>query len=75
MSTFLLYYWISLGAIVLLTAIIKIFFRINDEDVSISYVVFIVFLGAIPYVNFLVAFILITMVVIGIFEEYITPKY
>lgn len=75
MSIFWLVYWITLGTIVLLTAIIGIFFRIDDEDVSISYIVLTDFLGAIPCANILVGLVLVIMVLLGIFEEDLTPKY
>lgn len=75
MSTFWLIYWITLGVIVLLTAIIGIFFDIYGEPVSISYIVLCDFLGAIPGANVLVGFVLIFAVLCGIFEEDLEPKY
>ena len=75
MSIFWLVYWITLGTIVLLTAIIGIFFQIDDEDISISYIILADFLGAIPCANILVGLVLIIMALFGIFEGDLTPKY
>ena len=75
MSTFWIIYWVTLGVVVLFTAIIGIFFKVDGEDVSISYIVLADFLGAIPGANILVALIFIIMIMIGIFEGDLDPKY
>lgn len=75
MSTFWIIYWVTFGVVVLLTAIIGIFFEIDGEPVSISYIVLCDFLGAIPGANVLVGLVLIIMILIGIFEEDLDPKY
>lgn len=75
MSTFWLIYWVTFGVIVFFTAIIGIFFEVDGENVSISYIVLVDFLGAIPVANVLVALGLIYMIMSGIFDGDLDPKY
>lgn len=75
MSTFWIIYFVTLGVVVFFTAIIGIFFQVDGEDVSISYIVLADFLGAVPGANILVALVLIIMIMIGIFEGDLDPKY
>lgn len=75
MSTFWIAYWITFGAIFVLTGVIALLFELDDEPISVSYVVLMDILGAIPAANFLVGTALIILILIGVCEEDLTPKY
>lgn len=75
MSTFWLIYLITTCAIILLTAVVSIFFKLDREDISISYIVLTDFIGAIPCVNILVCIVLVILLMIGMSDGDLEPKY
>ena len=75
MSTFWLIYLITTGVIILLTALVSIFFKLDGEEFSISYIVLTDFLGAIPGVNVLVCIVLVILLIIGMCDGDLDPKY
>ncbi len=75
MSTFWLIYLITTGAIILLTAHVSIFFKLDGEAISISYIVLTDFIGAIPCANILVCIVLVILIMIGMSDGDLEPKY
>lgn len=75
MSTFWLIYLITLGAIVVISALVAVLFEYDGDDISISYVILCDVLGAIPIANFIVGIALIVMCLCGIADGDLEPKY
>jgi hypothetical protein len=75
MSIFWIIYFITLGSIILLTGVIAFLFNYDDNPISISYVVLVDLLGAIPCANILCGIAFIVMVLIGLADEDLTPKF
>ena len=75
MSTFWLIYWITLGAIVVISALVAILFEYDGDDISISYIILCDVLGAIPIANWLIGGALIIMCLIEMCEGGLEPKY
>lgn len=75
MSTFWLVYLITVGSVLLISAVIAIFFEYDGDPISISYIVLCDLLGAIPIANFIVGIALIIMCLCGIADGDLEPKY
>lgn len=75
MSTFWLIYLITLGAIVVISALVAILFEYDGDDISISYVILCDVLGAIPIANFIIGAALISICLVEMSEGDLEPKY
>lgn len=75
MSIFWIIYFVTLGSIILLICVIALLFDYDDGPISISYVVLAVILCAIPCVNFGCGLLIISLVVVSIVSEDLTPKF
>jgi hypothetical protein len=69
-------YFVSLGVVILFTALTKLLFTYNGgEEFNITHIIVLDFIAAIPFVGTLEAFILICLIFIGIAEGELEPKY
>ena len=75
MSTFWLSYLITLGAIIIISALVAVLFEYDGDDVSISYVILCDVLGAIPIANYIIGVALIIMCLCDIADGDLEPKY
>lgn len=75
MSTFWLTYLITLGAIIVISALVAVLFEYDGDDISISYVILCDVLGAIPIANFIVGAALIIMCLMAMGDGDLEPKY
>ena len=75
MSTFWLSDLITLGAIIVISALVAVLFEYDGDDVSISYVILCDVLGAIPIANYIIGVALIIMCLMAMCDGDLEPKY
>lgn len=76
MSGLWITYFISLGVVILFTALTKLLFTYDcGEEFNITHVIILDLMSAIPFVGTLEAFILICLIFNGIVEGDLEPKY
>lgn len=75
MSTFWLTYLITLGAIIVISALVAVLFEYDGDDISISYVILCDVLGAIPIANYIIGLALIIMCLMAMGDGDLEPKY
>lgn len=75
MSTFWLTYLITLGAIIVISALFAVLFEYDGDDISISYVILCDVLGAIPIANYIIGLALIIMCLMAMADGGLEPKY
>ena len=69
-------YFVSLGVVIIFTALIKLFFTYGGgEEFNITYIIVMDLIGAVPFVGTLEAFILLCLVFVGIVAGDLEPKY
>lgn len=76
MSGLWITYFVSLGVVILFTALAKLLFTYNDgEEFNITHIIILDLIAAIPFVGTLEAFILICLIFIGVVGGELEPKY
>lgn len=69
-------YFVSLGVVIIFTALTKSLFTYNGGDeFNITHIIVLDLIAAIPFVGTLEAFILICLIFIGIVDGNLEPKY
>lgn len=75
MSTFWIIYFITLGAIFLLSVLLRVFFTLDGDEIPFAYLFLSFFLSAIPAANILVGVVLIVMIIIAVCDEDLEAKF
>lgn len=76
MSALWITYFVSLGVVILFTALTKLLFTYDDgEEFNITHIIVLDLISAIPFVGTLEAFILICLIFIGVVCGDLEPKY
>lgn len=69
-------YFVSLGVVIIFTALIKLLFTYNGGDeFNISHIIVLDLISTIPFVGTLEAFILVLLIFIGAVNGDLEPKY
>lgn len=76
MSGLWITYFVSLGVVIIFTALTKLLFTYNcGDEFNITHIIVFDLIAAIPFVGTLEAFILICLIFIGIVDGSLEPKY
>lgn len=75
MSGLWITYFVSLGVVILFTALTKLLFTYNGEEFNATHIIVLDLISTIPFVGTLEALILICLIFIGIIGDELEPKY
>lgn len=75
MSGLWITYFVTIGVVIFLTALAKMLFTYDGDELNITYIIFIDLISAVPFVGTLEAFIVICLLFMGIVEGTLEPKY
>jgi len=75
MSGLWITYFVSIGVVVIFTALVKLLFTNDGDEFSVTYIIILDLISAIPFIGTLEAFVLICFIFIGVMEGELEPKY
>lgn len=76
MSALWITYFVSLGVVILFTALTKLLFTYDGGDeFNITHIIVLDLIAAIPFLGTLEAFVLICLIFIGVVDGELEPKY
>lgn len=75
MSGLWITYFVSLGVVILFTALTKLLFTYDGDEFNVTHIIVLDLISAIPFVGTLEAFILICLIFMGVVDGELEPKY